>query len=145
MTKKTLANIVNQVSLYWDRAERILLLVTFLCTVIGTSYSVSTARRALQESQLSLRPWVAIPDVDTFFKGDRMETRFRVVNIGKVPAYVTWELEGQYNGKRITVAEDKQPPPMPWPSCRGKPFGNPVCSLRASCIEESFLATSMEN
>jgi hypothetical protein len=115
MTKKTPPG--DQESQRWDRVERIwirverfMLILTFFCTVAATIYSAKTADKALQESQLSLRPWVTVPEVETTFKDDQMKTRFRVVNIGKVPAYFTYEQEGECNGKKMTIPKDKQLP-----------------------------------
>jgi len=68
---------------------------------MATVYSVRTARRALQLAENELRPWVIVPKVNTHFKPDHIETRFSVVNIGKIPAYTICEADAHRNGKAV--------------------------------------------
>lgn len=87
-------------SLVWSRAERSLLVLTFLCTLIATVYSVRTARRALKQSEYALRPWISIPSVQTYFESDIMDTKFEIVNVGQLPAYVKTCVYGSLNGEK---------------------------------------------
>ena len=91
----------------WARVERILLILTFLCVCIGTVYSVRTARRALEQADAALRPWIAIPEVRTHVRSGGMDTKFEITNIGQVPAYVQLDADGYLNGERV---HDIDPP-----------------------------------
>jgi hypothetical protein len=81
---------------WWIPAERLVLVLTFICTGAGTIYSVGLARKTLNQMGNELRPWVIIPQVDSHFKASRMETKFQITNIGKIPAFYTVTNEAYY-------------------------------------------------
>ena len=88
-------------SSYWQRFERLLLILTFFCTLVATVYSVRTSQKAIDQASSALRPWIAIQGIDTFFEEDHMETRFKIMNIGQIPAYMIMEIEGHYENKKL--------------------------------------------
>jgi len=77
----------------WRRLERAVLMVTFLCTVIGTIYSVRTSHLALRISANNLRPWVKVDKVRSSFNDSNLTTRFHCANIGDLPAFVEDEAD----------------------------------------------------
>jgi len=87
----------------WKNIERMILIATFLCTTIATIYSIRTASRALDQMSKDLRPWISVPDIDTFFYSDGLETKFQVQNIGKVPAFINIECNAEKDGRPIEV------------------------------------------
>ena len=93
----------------WTKIERALLISTFICTLVVTVYSVRTSRRALEQLDYALRPWISIPSVHTYFESDRMETKFEIVNIGQLPAYVKVQGHGFLDGERIGFADSHKP------------------------------------
>ena len=90
------------------RLDRLLLILTFLCTAAATIYSVRTARHAIMQAKNELRPWVIVSAVDTFLKADCMESKFKIINIGKTPAYLVIENDVFRNGELV-----KYPSEMP--------------------------------
>ena len=68
----------------WCRIERLLLILTFFFTAVATIYSVRLAKKTLIQVENELRPWIIIPQVESYFKADRMETKFQIRNIGKM-------------------------------------------------------------
>lgn len=98
----------NKPSSFWQCLERLILISTFILTVVGTGYSVRTAQQALIQSSIDLRPWISTPKVETYFKSDRLETRFEITNIGKIPAYVIVEVNGYENGNPIKQIQPDQ-------------------------------------
>ena len=89
----------------WQKTERILLLLTFFCTSIGTVYSVCTAQKALAQATVALRPWIAIPNVNTYVRSTGFDTAFELVNIGQVPAYAQVSVVGDIDGETIPQEE----------------------------------------
>jgi hypothetical protein len=92
----------------WQCVERLILMFTFILTAIGTVYSVQTARQALIQSSIDLRPWIAVSKVNTYLKPDRLETRFEITNIGKTPAYVIVECDAYRNGDSVKQQNPEQ-------------------------------------
>jgi hypothetical protein len=107
--KLPLANDEKKPSSFWQRVERFILICTFIFALTGTLYSVLTAQKALEQYSIDLRPWISTPKVETYFKPDRLETRFEITNIGKVPAYMTVEACAHRNGNLV---KQKQPNQM---------------------------------
>lgn len=87
-------------AIFGDRIERLLLILTFLCIAIATTYSVRIARRALEQSEISLRPWIALPNINTFIDSDHLSTEFEILNVGTVPAYVQVSIAGYIDDRQ---------------------------------------------
>ena len=75
-------------SIRWTKIERVILILTLLCTVTITNYSIKTAKAAISQSKINLRPLVSLPKVHTVFHTDNIEIRQRVENIGNIPCYI---------------------------------------------------------
>jgi len=98
----------------WIRVERLILVLTFIFlfltfifTTWGSIYSVRLAKKTLSQMENELRPWIVIPQAESYFKADRMETKFQILNIGKIPAFYTVENEGYYGSKPTGHLEPK--------------------------------------
>jgi hypothetical protein len=85
----------------WDKIERILLLLTFLCIAVTTFYSIRTATTALKQASNELRPWISVSGVDNYFHVDSLETKFQITNIGRLPAYVMIEANAYKDGNSV--------------------------------------------
>ena len=88
-------------SIKWDKFERLLLILTFICTAIATSYAVYTSTKAIKLSSIDLRPWIVIEKINVDVSHKDIKTKFQVSNIGKIPAYVLFRIEAFLNGKPI--------------------------------------------
>lgn len=85
----------------WSKVEHYMLLATFMCALVGTVYSVRTARRALEQSKNNLRPWITISSVNTHFKQTQMVTNSEIKNVGNVPAYIRVTCDGFLQSQKI--------------------------------------------
>lgn len=92
-------------STFWQVIERSLLIVTFLFALIGTIYSVRTAQKALFQAEVTLRPWIAIPNVNTHVEATYLETSIDLLNIGQVPAHLRVFVSASFDGKSIRANE----------------------------------------
>jgi hypothetical protein len=93
----------------WQKIERALFLLTFFCTVIGVYYSVRTATKALAQAEITLRPWIAIQNVNTHFEAADIETSIELINLGQSPAYLRVFVSASFDGQSI--------PPKESPKC----------------------------
>ena len=100
----SLKNIIK--SIRWSKFERVILILTLLCTLTITIYSIKTSQVAITQSKINLRPWVSLPSIHTQFHMDNIEIRQKVENIGNIPCYVkiigeiTYSIENNQNTKR---------------------------------------------
>jgi hypothetical protein len=85
----------------------LLLATTFLCTAIATTYSVLTASKALEQARIELRPWITIPMIESYAQANEFNSKFQVLNIGKLPAYLRIEAKAFENGKPLKVLDGK--------------------------------------
>lgn len=85
----------------WLRFERVILILTFFCTLAGTMYAVLTSNKALKISSNELRPWISIEKIDSYFHKDSIENKFVIRNIGKVPAFLNIEVQTEVDGKKM--------------------------------------------
>jgi hypothetical protein len=85
----------------WQKIERIILLLTFIWASIGTHYSVRTSYKALAQAEVALRPWIAIPNVNTNVQATQFDATVELVNIGQVSAYARVSLAGNIDGVAI--------------------------------------------
>ncbi|KPL23803.1 MAG: hypothetical protein AMJ75_05390 [Phycisphaerae bacterium SM1_79] len=92
----------------WSGIERALLVLTFICTASATLYSVRTARRALEQASIELRPWISVTRLETFREPDHLETRFEILNIGKTPAYLDIESHAYRDGNAVPQSGEEQ-------------------------------------
>jgi len=92
----------------WENYERLLLILTFICTVLSTSYAIFTSNKALHQASIALRPWVIIEKTVTDLYDDGMVIRFKVSNIGDIPTYVTYKTDATLNGIIISNKNDNE-------------------------------------
>lgn len=91
----------------WDRFERFILVLTFLCTAIITFYSVRTASKALIQSKINLRPWVSLPKIDVIIQNDYLEIKQAVENIGNIPCFVS--IDSKLNIRYNDISKELEP------------------------------------
>jgi hypothetical protein len=91
----------NEMKTKWQLLERWILILTFICTLAATIYSVQTSRTALQQASNIMRPWITIEGINTLCSENGMGTKYVIKNIGTMPAYVVMKREAYQNGKQI--------------------------------------------
>ena len=94
----------------WVFIERILLILTFIGAIVGTVYSVRTSQKALKQASIELRPWILIRKINSVWDDEKIKSSFQVTNIGKIPAYVSFEVKSFLNDEPSQLESPAQPP-----------------------------------